>query len=540
MFKINLSLSLCFILITLSSCLNEEAPHIPIKKTETFYNNLGQEPENLHPIKSTDYVASVTQSYILESLLERNSDTYQFESSLARKWVRKPDQKTFLFYLRKNLKWSDGQPLTAKDVKFSFDAYKNPAYGGITSLPYYEKLESATLLNDHTILFKAKEVYFGNFQVVATMKIIPKHIYQDPKAKLNKTLIGSGPYKIGSYLKGKMIILTKNSYWKERRPSDPLKKWNFKNIVLRFIPEETNFLLHMQKESLDYASLSAESFEIRTTRRPWGTKVKKYKVLNKQPKGYSYIGLNLKKDLFKDKKVRRALAHLMDRKQMNNKFYFNSKTLATGPWYPESLYADRSVKPIEFNLQKAQKLLSSAGWTDQDGDGILEKNIKGKKVKFSFTVLFSNKESERYLTFYKENLKSSGIQMKLKNLDWPSFIRLVDDRTFDAVNLGWSGGSVDLDPKQLWHSESSRNKGSNFISYSNPEVDTLIDKGRKQVNRKDRIKTFQKVYRLIANDAPYIFMFSSHYSFYGVNQRIQIPKPTFIFEVGLPFWKMQP
>ena len=522
------------------ACIPDKAPKFSVKKAETFYNNLSGEPENLHPIKSTDVYSSIVQSYILESLLDTDSDTYDFIPALAYKWSVKPNQKTFIFYLYKNLKWSDGEPLTAHDVKFSFDAHKDPKYGGITSIPYYEKLKSATIINDQTIQFKAKEIYFGNFQVVAGMKILPKHIYKDPETKLNKTVIGSGPYKIGNYLQGKGITLIRNEYWEDRYPAAPFKKYNFKNIILRFVLEETDVLLRMQKEILDFAMLSAESYKTKTIRRPWGIKIKKYEITNKSPKSYSYIGLNLKKELFKDVRVRRALTHLMNRKMMNEKFFFNTKKLAVGPWYPKSVYADSSVKPLEYSPKKAQQLMSKAGWADNDRDGILEKTINGRKTKFSFTLFFSNKDSEKYATIYKEDLKSSGIELKLKNLDWTSFLKFIDDRNFDAVMLGWGGGSIDLDPKQIWHSTSSRHKGSNFISYSNPKVDVLIDKGRRQLNKKERIKTFRKVYRLIAEDSPYIFMFSGHYKFYGVNKRILIPKPTFLYGTGIDFWKFNP
>lgn len=534
-----LFLFLAFTLFNLVHCIPDEAPKISFKKAETFYNNLSGEPENLHPIKSTDAYSAITQSYILESLVESDPETYEPIPSLAYKWIIKPDQKTFIFYLHKDLKWSDGKPLTAHDVKFSFDARKDIKYGGITSIPYYEKLTSATILNDFQIMFKANEVYFGNFQVISKMKVIPKHIYHDPDVKLSRNVIGSGPYKLSSYLKGKRIVLTKNKYWKKRGASFPFKKYNFKNIVLRFVSEETDQLLRMQKGSLDLTMLTAESFYTKTIRRPWGTKIKKHKVLNEEPKNYSYIGLNLKKDLFKDKRVRQALTYLMNRKLMNEKFFFDSKKLATGPWYPASVYADPSVKPLEYNPKKASQLLSQSGWSDTDSDGVLDKVVNGKKVNFSFTLFFANKDSEKYITVYKEDLRSSGIQMNIKNLDWTSFLKLIDDRTFDAVMLGWSGGSVDLDPKQIWHSSSSRHKGSNFISYFNPEVDMLIDKGRKQLNKKERIKTFRKVYRLIANDAPYIFMFSGYYKFYGVNERIQIPKPTFPYTTGIDFWKFK-
>ena len=121
----------CFVCMSLTSCIkkkgSKESSGFIAKKEETFYSNLAVEPENLHPIKSSDYYASFVQEHILESLLQRNSDNYQWESSLAERWEQSPDGKTFIFHLHKGLKWSDGRPLTAKDVKFTLEAYKDPS-----------------------------------------------------------------------------------------------------------------------------------------------------------------------------------------------------------------------------------------------------------------------------------------------------------------------------------------------------------------------------------------------------------------------------
>ena len=145
-----------------------------------------------------------------------------------------------------------------------------------------------------------KRSIFKNFEIVATLGIIPKHVYQDPKAKLNKTLVGSGPYKISQYLFGKMIILTKNTSWHGVNIPVNKSKWNFKNIAIRFISEETNKLLRLQKEDIDYSNLQAESFENKTSKPPWGDRVFKHKVKNKSAKGYGFIGFNFKNMLFKD------------------------------------------------------------------------------------------------------------------------------------------------------------------------------------------------------------------------------------------------
>ena len=224
---------------------------------------------------------------------------------------------------------------------------------------------------------------------------------------------------------------------------------------------------------------------------------------------------------------------------MNEKFLFNHSKLATGPVYSWSDYADPSLQPLKFSPKRARKILEQAGWKDSNKDGILDKTLQGKLRSLSFTLTFSSKDSEKYLTIFQEDLKKEGIQLKLKRIDWTSFVRSLQEKNFDAIMLSWSGGSIDWDPKQIWHTESARKGGSNFISYSRPQVDRLIDKGRKELNRKKRIQIFRQVYRKIAQDVPYIFLFNNPYYFYGLNIRILAPKPTFNYFIGDAYWKLK-
>ena len=515
-----------------------------LKKEETFYRNLRAEPENLHPIKSTDYYSTIVQSHILESLLQRNPETYVWEPSLAQKWEQSPDGKSFVFYLHEGIKWSDGRPLTAKDVKFSLEAYKNPTYGGIPHISYYENLKSAEVIDLHTVRFQVKAIYHRNFSVAASMPILPEHVYRLPEKEsqksakdsnksphikkdfnLNQQVIGSGPYKIIQYKKGKMIVLAKNPNWFGKNVASNKGRWNFQNIVFRFISESNDAILRMQKGDLDLIALSAEDFEKKTSGSKWGSTLKKVKYTNKEPAGYIYVGFNFKNPLFQDRRVRKALTHLMNRELVIDKFQFGYAQLATGPWYSWSEYADPEVQPILFDPAKAVKLLQEAGWSDSNKDGVLEKQFLEGKKDFSFSLLFAsgNRDTEKYLTIFQEDLKKAGIRLSLRPLDWTSFLAVLDKKSFDACLLGWSGGSIAIDPMQIWHSRSARAGGSNYISYSNAKVDKLIDAARRELNKKKRIKLLREVYRLIADDVPYIFLFNRSYKFYGVSDRIHRP-----------------
>ena len=251
------------------------------------------------------------------------------------------------------------------------------------------------------------------------------------------------------------------------------------------------------------------------------------------------MGWNLRHALFQSKNVRMALAHLMNRELMNQKFRFGMSLLATGPWYQQSVYADPTVKPILFDPTKALTLLQSEGWQDSDKVGMLDKQINGRKVDFTFTLLNANKDFEKYLVFYQGDLAKVGIRMNIKLLEWNTFISKLDEAKFDAVVLGWSGGGVDLDPKQIWHSASAVKGGSNFIGYKNPAVDRLIDQARGELDKQKRIPILQQVYRMIADDAPYLFFFNSKFVLYANTARVKKVQDTFDYAIGSDYWWLQ-
>lgn len=508
---------------------NAKAP-----KGGTHYLNLHSEPPTLHPITSTDYYASQVQSYVLEGLMYRSPETYEWLPALITKYEVAPDGLSFTFWLKKGIKFHDGKPLTAEDVKFSFDMIFEPKYQAAHMQPYYEGIREAKIIDSHTIQFFARERYFRNFDSIAGMSILPKHIYQDPEAskKLNRTLVGTGAYKFDEWDKGKKIVLNRNKEWWGYETDELKNSSNFETLYFRFIKEDVQILERVNKGDIDYAEVSPENF----VKQQVSAKIKKYKVQNKAPKSYSFIGWNLRNELFKDRNVRIALAHLMNREAMIKKFFYDLYVPATGPWAFDSDYADPQTKPISYDPKKANQLLSSAGWTDSDKDGVLDRELNGKKTKFEFVLIYANPDNEKYLTPYKEDLQKVGIRMELKNLEWNAFIKILDEGNFQAVQLGWAGGAIDVDPKQVWHSSSAVAGGSNFIGYENKEVDRLIIKARGELKKEARVKILREVFRKIADDAPYLFWFNPKFTLYLLNNRIGQERETYPYEVGTQFW----
>ena len=513
------------------------------KKGGVFQFNLGQQPTTLNPLSSTDYYASVVQGYIQESLATRNIDTYEWEPVLATSWETSEDGLTFTFKLREGVKWHDGKDLTAEDIKFTFDAIMDSENKWKTahSRPYFENFDKVVVVDKYTVQFVAKVKYFRNFSVAAGFSPVPKHIYEDlsekNKKKLNKTLVGTGPYMLDRYRRGKDITLKANpNYW-AKGTAEFEKKYNFSKVLMRFIKDGTIAITRAEKGEIDYLGLSPEEFMKKANGDRWGVEIFKKQVRNKAPSGYGYIGWNLRNPMFKSKKTRLALYHLINRQLMNEKFNFGLNDLATGPLYKRSKYANPDIKPVEYNPKKALKLLKEDGWKIGDGN-ILQKVIDGKPVKLSFTILEPNKEFVKNLTIFKEDALKAGVDVKIKFIEWTSFIKLLDERKFEAVRLGWSGGAIEWDPKQIWHSDFAAS-GSNFVGYSNPKVDKLIDEARVTLDEDKRTKILRKVYKMIADDVPYAFFFNSKFSHYAHTKRMKMEKNTYTYGIGLDYWWIQ-
>ncbi len=508
----------------------------------TFYYNLGQAPTTLNPLSSTDAYSSRVQSYVLDSLATRDLETYEWEPALATGWTISKDGKVFEFTIREGVKWHDGKPLTAEDIKFSFDAIVHPEnkYKTAHLKSYYEDIEGVEILSKNKVKFTAKRTYFKNFDVAAGLTIIPKHIYENPtkkeQKKLNKTLIGTGPYIFSEYKRGKKIILKKNESWWGKDLEYYKGYYNFKKFVMKFVKDDTIAITMTEKGQLDFISMRAEAFMKKATSKRWGETAHKVKYQNQAPKGYAFMGFNLKEPLFTSKKTRRALYHLVNRKLMIEKFLFNMSEPATGPLYRQSEYSNKDVKAVDYDPKKALAMLREDGWKDSDGDQILDKMIDGKKVKFSFTILEPLQDFIKYLTIFKESAKKAGIDIKVKFVEWNTFIKLLDERKFQAVRLAWGAGSADWDPKQIWHSSSIANSGSNFVGYNNPEVDKLIDNARGTMEKNKRKQILNKVFKIIANDTPYIFFFNSKYGFYGHTPKMKRVQSAFNYGVGLDTW----
>lgn len=506
----------------------------------TFYQRLDADPTTLNPVTSTDYYANVVQGYVFNTLMTRHLDTYEWTPSLAESYKISKDGKSFTFKLREGVKWHDGKPLTAEDVKYSFDIYFEGRFQHPQMMVFLENFKEVKVIDPRTVEFVTKSVYFKNFDVAAGgFFIIPKHFYSvgDPKdPKFNKELIGTGPYKLVEWSKGQKIILKRNpDFWGDSVPYYADKN-NFDRIFFRPVKENAVALELLKKGDLDYREpITAEEY-VNAKGPEWGTKVVAVKTENSASANFDYgfIGWNNKHPFFQDKRVRQAMSYLINRDLMIEKFRYGMSDKTNGPFGNKSTASSPKVKAIGFDQKKALTLLQQAGW--KLGDKGLTKTIDGKETVFEFTIVSPSPDFEKYLTMMKEDMKKVGVIMNIKNSEWNSFLKLIDERKFDAVVLSWSVTSLEPDPKELWHSESANSTGNNFVGYMNPEVDKLIDKLRTLMSAKARIPLYHKIHEIIAEDQPYSFLFSRKFALYANSTKITKPKDTFKYDIGTETW----
>ena len=529
-----LSLSFCLLFSPFGLASTSLNPKAPIGGT--FTRSIGGEPTTLHPLSSNDFYSEQANLYIHDFLAYRNPETNEFAPRLAEKWEVSKDQKVYTFHLRKDAVFHDGQPVTSSDVKFSFDAIFDPAYKSPLQT-YYDRISKVEVVDTLTVKFYLKDTYFHNFIAIAGLYILPRHVYEDVEKskKMTKTAVGAGPYQLDKFEKGSRIVLKRFDKWYGFNSKEWKGAYNFATLQLKFVSDSNAQLDLLKKGELDYAELSADSFVKKTEGALWGQAIIKNKVENRSPRQYGFIGWNFRKEIFQDKNVRWALAQLLNRPDMIEKFRYGMSVPATGPTYQQSEDASPRLTPIPFDPKKAIELLNKAGWKDSDKDGILDKVINGKKVDFKFTLLYANKDYEKYAVVFKEDLKKAGIEMELKLLDWTTFVKNLDEGNFDAVAMGWST-TLDWDPKQVWHSSNAIHGGSNFIAYKNPLVDKLIDDARMEMNKKKRLSKLHKIYEMIAADMPYAFLFNDKFQFYANSNKVQKPGDTFPFEIGYDYW----
>jgi peptide/nickel transport system substrate-binding protein/microcin C transport system substrate-binding protein len=515
----------------------------------TFRENQKQQPQVLHPFNATDLYGNQVLDLIYETLAQVDVDSLRHLPLLAERWEISRDKKTFTFHLDPRATWQDGQPVTAEDVKFSYDALFHPKLRTRAKWQaYFGQFTGATVVDARTVRFTARQDHYLNFVNLAGLRIVPRHAYGtgDPNATpLAKQPLGSGPYRFQAWNRGQSIVLKRDeAYWGRTLPQNR-GRYNSGRLLFRFIPAEKVALESFKKGDLDLIELTPEQW-FRESPAPEftlaqasggpgpgpGQRLFKLEVKNQAPRRYRYVGWNLESPMFRDKRVRRALGLLFDRDTFAQKFYYGAQVKAVGPFEAGSRYTSPNVKPLGFSVPEAIQLFKAAGWADTDGDGVLDRD----GVALRFTVLTADPEvSVKILTLAQSAMRQAGVELNIKVVDWSTLLSLIDEYKFDAILLGWTREPWP-DPAPLWHSRSAVRGGLNLVRYRNPEADKLIDAGDRSIPDEQRVKLFRRLHEILAEDQPYTFLMEEDRSLFAYQSTLRQARPYYALALGEDYW----
>ena len=461
------------------------------------------EPATLCNIHSSSgmYCRYIVSGNIFESLLEYDPDKLVLRPFLAESFQVSDDGLELSFQIRDDVHFSDGQPITADDVIFTFETITNPEIDAANLANYYRDVDRAVKINDREVKFYMKRVYFKSLDLLGGMEILPKHVYQfDDPDEFNKRIskpVGSGPYVFEKWDVGREVVLRRNeNYWGH--------KPRLKKKVFRFITNFTAAVQALRAGEVDFMRPLPDQFHELSQDNGFTKDIRCLSYWHPGV-GYFWIGWNQDRPFFKDRRVRLAMTYIIDRELICKAILkVPEARVPTGPFYIYGLQANPDIKPWPYDPEKAKQLLSEAGWVDTDGDGIRDKD----GVPFRFHYMIGNLPlHQQIVKLVKDKAAGIGIEVIPDPYEWSVFIQRLQNRQFDAVNLAWGGG-LESDPYQIWHSSQIGNRGSNYIGFNVPEADALIEQARQTLDRDKRNALYHKFHRIIHEQQPYTFIYT--------------------------------
>jgi peptide/nickel transport system substrate-binding protein len=492
----------------------------------------------LNPILTSDIIDESVQDLIFPSLLEtvwnEGTGVNEFKPYYANSWSFSKDGKDITFHLKNNIFWEDGNKVIPDDIRFSFNLYSNPIIASPKqfNLIYFMRDQKGSLninktievLNDSTLIFHyAKKYPYQIFH--ANLKFIPEHYFRNVEIKdiknneKNFKPLSAGPYRLEKWEENQYIILNKNPKYSQ------LDKPYIDSLIFKVIPEYTPKLTALKNNEVDFINaVNPEDVQNLKSNFPninfipligsyydcinWSNIDNKYYIKTRKIKPHP---------LFGNKNIRKALTMAINRNEIIQAYFGNYAQLCNGPISPIFKWAYNSnVKPYAFDPNESRKILSSEGWSDSDGDGILEKD--GKKFEFVLYINAGPKRKEFAATIIKDNLKKIGIDVTIEKLEFTVFENDIIQRKLDAfINSVQISSEINLN--EFWNSD-LRKASFNDPGFQNKRIDELLSiiNGIEDVkNAAPYLYEFQEI---IHDEEPCSFLYWWA-NIIGVNKRVQ-------------------
>ena len=469
------------------------------------------EASNLIPILAGDSASHDVAGYVYNGLVKYDKNL-NIVGVLAESWEISKDNLSIIFHLRKGVKWHDDTPFTAHDVMYTYRVIVDPR----TPTPYagdFKPVKEVMVIDDYTFKVTYEKPFAPALQSWS-VGILPSHLLEGTditSSPLIRKPVGTGPYIFKEWISGDRIVLTSNDNYFEGKPF-------VERRITRVIPDLATMFLELKRYTIDMMGLTPLQALKQTDYPGFRREFNKYKYLGFS---YVYLGYNLKHQVFRDRRVRQAITHAINKQEIIDGILLGQGVEATGPYKPDMWAYNGNVRRYEHSREKALALLQEAGF-EKRKDGVLARN--GKPFELTILVNQGNDVRIRTAELIQKRLHEVGISVKIRTIEWATFVNeFIDKRNFEAVILGWSFGP-EPDLFDVWHSSKQGLKEFNFVSYANKEVDDLIMKARHTMNQDKRKKYYFRIQEILADEQPYTFLFIP-YSLVAVHKRIKGIEP---------------
>lgn len=518
---------------------------------------LPSEPDRLNPLTYSSAYALQVFELTHQPLMNFNPETLQLDPVLIESRPAAADITeglwaggvAYTFKILDEAVWDNGQPVTGHDVAFSLKALFNPHVQAQRLRPYLEMVREVRVDPDDprrfTVLTDQK--YILGEAAVSNVTVLPEYAY-DPDTLMRRytlaeltdpalasrwendtTLIrfaeafngaryarepgyvvGSGPYRLVEWVSGERLVLEKKEGWWGDALADryPMLVAHPSRVLFKVIPDASAAALALRSEGFDVsAQMDVQDF---LTLRDDPQVAAKYNFFTPPTNIYYFIYLNMRNPKLSDRRVRRALAHLVDVDAIIEQAFNGLGIRTNGPVHPDKEYYDASLPLIDYDPEEARRLLAEAGWTDTNGNGIVDKELNGRRVELElqFTINTGSKFAEELALMVQEQARRGGVAIEVTPKEVSALRQALVQRDFELAAGAFAADPVLYDDlKQLYHSTSDRPDGFNRFGIHNPELDQVLDEIQVTLDKDKLFALYRKMQRIIYEEQPQIFLF---------------------------------
>ncbi len=492
----------------------------PIRKGGEFKQAVTLDAKSFHVYQTTDATSRLYQNMVYASgLWQRDAKTLAPIPGMADQWTISPDGRVYTFNLRKDMKWSDGTPITADDFEWTYSLASNPA----NRYPYIEGLKDIASLratDDYVLEIQLKQAICTGLVVADSITPLPRHVWgqyswTDPAKNpevMNPTVV-SGPYKLKEWKQNDHATFVRNeAYYRGAT--------NFDSTTVRVVSNAATQMQLLKSGEIDFAPVAITDYDDAKK----SDNLKLYEWSPDAPE-WDFIGLNLRRAFLKNVAVRRALATAMPRQQIVDQAYRGLAKPMFSTFAPTSWVFNPDVARYDYNIDAAKSMLQAAGYKLNAQGKLVDKDNKAvPKLKILYNT--TNKRREQVATMVRDEFKKLGLDADAVGMEFQAYQDYLkkDPYDYDMYVLGWRTSQDPYFTYQLWSQDSI--PAYNAGAYVNADVEKLFEQANRPPCDVDaRKKVFQQIQKTISDDAPYIFLaYQAGYAF--VNKRIVPNEPS--------------